>query len=238
MNPSIAPQNNAMLLRGVWSLLLAMSVATIVLLYVAYIPKNVNIISNPYLSKTMYARIVASLSAQKISSLPKNSLYAQIKKIISSAASIALSHDRPYNLTVFVDIMDPCAVVNNEYVLTTNGALVNLEEYAPDSINHLVHIGVKEQFFPQQSRIACSKWVKKLPVEIFENFSITWYARSHIELVPRERNFADLIFTTWYYTSFSPETMAVMEHVAQKNTRIDLRVPHYAIVSPILRGNL
>lgn len=237
MNPSIAP-HYAMLPHGVASLLMVVVVATGTLLYSFYMPKNITIISHTHSSEVILARLNAHITPQRVAGVSIKALYSEVKKIISSAHNITVSHDRPHHVTVFVDTMDPCAVVNNEHVLTCNGSLVPLEEYGTDTIAQLVCITVAEQFFSEQSRVACSGWIKRLPVEIVKEFSITWYARSHIELVPRDHNLSGLVFIIWCYTNFSPEIMAVMERVAQKYKRIDLRVPHYAIVSPTLRGNL
>jgi hypothetical protein len=237
MNPSIAP-HCAMLSHGVASLLMVIVVATVTLLYSFYVPKNITIISNAHSSEVMLARLTTQITSQRVAKLSLKALYAEVKKNVSSARAITIAHDRPYHVTVFVDTMTPCAVINNEHVLTHGGSLVPLEEYGTDTINQLGCITVAEQFFSEQSRVACSTWIAQLPAEILKSFSITWYARSHIELVSRDHNLSGLVFITWCYTDFSPEIMAVMERVAQKHKRIDLRVPHYAIVSPILRGNL
>lgn len=237
MNPSIAPQY-AVLPHGVTSLLMVIVVATIALLYGAYVPKSITITSNGYVSEVVRARLAASTTAKHVAALSVTTLYAEIKKIISSASTIVVSHDRPGHVTLFIDTMTPCAVVNGKDILTKSGVLVPLDEYGTDTIHNLARITVAEPFFSEKSRMLCSAWIAKLPAKILASCSITWYARSHIELSSCDGNSVGLVFITWCYTDFSPEIMAVMERVAQNNKRIDLRVPHYAIVSPILRGNL
>lgn len=237
MNPSITP-HSAVSQHGMSSSMVAVIIATIMLLYGAYVPKKITVATDVYCSPLVRARICALFTPHHIAVMPINALYKDINKIVAGVSAIEIVHDRPHHATLLVRTMAPCAVVNNQYVLTRNGTLVSLDEYGSEILRDLPHVIVIEEFFSQESCRACTAWVMKLPAEILELFTISWYARSHIELVPRDKNLSSLVFITWCYAVFTPEMMAAMKRVAQKNKRIDLRVPRYAIVSPILRGNL
>lgn len=237
MNPIIAP-HNIIIPRSISSLVMIVLVTTFVVLYRAYVPKKIFVCTQSYVSDVIRSRIAMYANPERISKTALSTLYQDIKRIVPSLNNIALSHDRPGRVSLHITTAIPCAVVNNEQVLTSQGSLVPLEDYAHSIISHLPHILIAEQFFCEKSRLECCEWIQNVPLKILESFFIIWYARSHIELLPRDENLAGLIFITWCYTPFSPEMLAVMERVAQKNKRIDMRVPHYAIVSPILRGSL
>lgn len=235
MNPSIAPYS-AMRLRRMSSRFMVIVIVTCVLLYNAYIPHAVTIATDSWCSVATHAQLKDMVTPEYVAAASLTTVYEKVSSTVTSALSMNICHDRPYHITVSIKTMLPCAVINDKYVLTCNAVLVPRGEYASAVADTLPCIEVLEEFFSQESRNASAAWIQQLPLEIIESYTIVWYARSHIELVLRE--IPSCVFIVWSKTRFSAEVIQAMQRIAQKNKRIDLRVPHYAIVSPILRGNL
>jgi hypothetical protein len=217
---------------------IVVSIIVMLAVYYAYFVRSVSLKPHSAMSSVLISRIAAYAQPYHVNKLPFCAFEAGIKRIGMSISYVTLNRYAPFRAQLTVKLARPCAVVNNEYILTTGACVVPLEEYASDVRTGLPHLTVLEPCFSQKSREACCQWVEQLPPEIIEHFSVTWYARSSIELRPRSGVYGGLTYQAWCSTSFSLELLNAMRSAACNNKRVDLRIPQYVIVSPISRGRL
>jgi hypothetical protein len=214
------------------------SIVVMLAVYYAYLVRSVSLKHNGAMSSVLASRIAAYAQPYHLNKLPFHVFDAGIKGIGMSIRGVALNRYAPFRAQLNIKLAHPCAVINNEQILTREAGLVPLEEYATDVRTELPHLTVLEPYFSQKSREACCDWVEQLPAEIIEHFSVVWYARSSIELTPRSTVNSGLKYHASCSTYFSPRLLNAMHSVDCSNKRVDLRIPQYVIVSPIPRGRL
>lgn len=218
--------------------ILVSCIMIVVIMCHVYQLRQVSLRADAAVSAPLASRILACAQPQYVNATSFATLCGALHTLGSSIRGVQVCYDKPFHAVVQVQLARPCAIINHTQILTADAALVELEEYAQHVRDELPHIVVHEPCFARQSREACCAWIAQLPQEITERFSITWYSRSFIELVPRDALPRNVTYIVWSATRFSAELMQAMERVAQPAKKIDLRIPHYAIVIPIPRGNL
>lgn len=93
----------------------------------------------------------------------------------------------PQNINIHITAHEPCALINETSVVTTDGRMLNRTAFTDTALEHIKALNVpsiKDTYTQLPAPIF--SWIQRTPDTIFKDFSITWIDENEIECAHKE----------------------------------------------------
>jgi hypothetical protein len=212
--------------------------------------RRTQIMLDTYFSPAARATLQASCAEIPRASINPFSLRTLLQHAVSTVRHITIDERHPDQTIITIIAARPCMLINTGLVMTEDARIVSTTEYSSTALEQLPHLTVHDPDHMLDEVTSSYKFLASLPVEIINNYQITWIDPTCIKLTQHLNTVSSVhstsvIFYVWHLTTFSPQMLRAMEYIptilrqrsqSRKGTArgawlIDARVPQYLIVS-------
>jgi hypothetical protein len=168
---------------------------------------------------------------------------------LQAFAGLSARYLSNHKIVMHLKAKTPLVIINDQYVVTVDGALVAAQEFNSSIVEQLPAIIVRDTKALSEQVVELAKFIAFLPVEIWQDYQIIWHNKTFIELrdYPRESLVPRISLVACYTTLFSSQLLAhissikkkLQEQVAIKNKkmaqfwRIDVRMERQLVVTRV-----
>ncbi len=130
------------------------------------------------LSQKSQQQIIAHIENNR--SISPQDLINDVRTQFGCIDSIQLKYT-PYTAEMHISARELSAVVNDQFVVTISGIMLEKEQYSPFLFDNLKHINMHELCEIKLPAIIHS-WIDRAPFELFKAFDVVWFDENNIEL--------------------------------------------------------
>lgn len=156
-----------------------------------YVPQQVQA---TYLFEHLHAPLLREAVQKTIAEFLANSskhilcktLFDQLKILHPYIEKVALAYDKNQQLIITIAGSQPTHVVNNDFVITTNHAVVPIRLFTDVDLGTIPHIIIANSLINKTIDAKLHAFLNTIPEALFQSFSIDYQSPSTITLTPKE----------------------------------------------------
>lgn len=155
---------------------------------IVYNPHTISYVGDALLSSSARSQLKSLLTCKLISTTNARDLLARIKTVMPAITALSIHRQRPGHAHVNLKTALPVLALNDKFVLTHNGSIVNENIFNEQILQGITRINVSDYALKTQASSAAhdiSTFVTHLPDSIRSHYDISWQDRTTITLAKK-----------------------------------------------------